>query len=101
MNEHKTACTDNTPHISCHDCALHSICDPTQIGEIAIDITEALVLKKKPVKAGESIYKQGQPFNDLFAFTTGSAKEVWHPGQPDEQIISFKLKGELAGQCRM
>lgn len=89
---------ENSHHVACRDCALHPVCDPTPVGNIALDISETLVSKKTPVKAGEVIYQEGQPFEDLYAFTTGSAKEVWHYNQPEEQVISFKIIGELAGQ---
>lgn len=90
--------SQNSQHISCSDCALHPICDPTPVGNIALDLTESLVFKRQPVKAGDAIYHEGQPFEDLYAFTAGSAKEVWHHNKTNQQIISFKIAGELAGQ---
>lgn len=98
MNRTPLSPHGNTHHISCSDCALHPICDPAPIGNITFDIAESLVFKKQPIKAGEVIYHEGQPFVDLYAFTLGSAKEVWHFDQPEQQIISFKIIGELAGQ---
>ncbi|UZE94645.1 helix-turn-helix domain-containing protein [Alkalimarinus alittae] len=98
MNQILLPETENTDHIACLDCALHPVCAPKTIGESVIDISESLVLKKQPIKAGQIIYTEGQPFKDLYAFTAGSAKEVWHSSLPKPQITSFKLKGELAGQ---
>ena len=98
MNQMSLSSPENRHHISCRDCALHPICDPTPVGSITLDIAESLVFKKQPIKAGQVIYHEGQPFEDLYAFTVGSAKEVWHSNQAQQQIISFKFKGELAGQ---
>lgn len=85
-------------HDACRDCALSAICAPASIGDTAIDISDSLVLKRQPIKAGETIYTQGQPFENLYALTSGSAKEIWQTKQSKPHIISFKLKGELVGQ---
>lgn len=98
MNRISLLSNNDTHHISCSDCALHPICDPTPVGNVTLDIAESLVFKKQPIKAGDVIYHEGQPFEDLYAFTAGSAKEVWHSDQDEQQIISFKIIGELAGQ---
>ncbi|WP_250658011.1 helix-turn-helix domain-containing protein [Alkalimarinus coralli] len=90
--------SENSRHINCSDCALSPICEPTPIGSVEFDVKETLLMKKQPFKTGELIYKEGQPFEFLYAITSGSAKEVCLYGQPQEQVISFKLKGELAGQ---
>lgn len=98
MNQYPLTSSKSSHHISCSDCALYPICTPTLVGNISLNIAESLVFKKQPVKAGDVIYREGQPFEDLYAFTAGSAKEVWRYEQAEEQIISFKFIGELAGQ---
>ena len=84
-------------HINCSNCSLYPVCEPTTVGDAVFDISDKLLLKKQPVKAGDVIYQEGQAFTDLYALTTGSAKEVCFSGD-EEQILGFKLKGELTGQ---
>ena len=76
---------------------MYPVCEPTSVGDAVFDISEKLLLKKQPYKSGDVIYQEGQPFSSLYALTTGSAKEVCLSGS-EEQILGFKLKGELTGQ---
>ncbi len=87
----------STAHINCSNCSLYPVCEPTSVGDSVFDISDQLLLKKQPVKKGDIIYQEGQPFKSLYALTTGSAKEVCLSGD-EEQILGFKLKGELTGQ---
>ena len=87
----------NNTHINCRNCSLYPVCEPTTVGDEVFDLSEKLLLKKHPFKAGDVIYQEGQPFSSLYALTTGSAKEVCFSGE-EEQILGFKLKGELTGQ---
>ena len=83
--------------LSCNNCSLYPVCEPTVVGDAVFDISDKLLLKKQPFKAGDIIYKEGEKFSSLFALTAGSAKEVCFAGT-EEQILGFKLKGELTGQ---
>lgn len=49
------------------------------------------------VKAGELIYRLGQPFESLYVVRFGFLKIVLRNSEGDERVLSFPMKGNLLG----
>ncbi len=90
------ACASAGP-VGCRSCDLHEICRLT--GLLAFDTgrsrqsTGAL----RPVRAGEPLYRAGDPAHNLYAVRQGMLKSVHVGPDGDQQIVAYYAPGEVLG----
>lgn len=93
-----SGCSKNgAPEIGCRSCSLDPLCLLLGYGEDSAHLPDGILLRRRPVARGESIFRSGDPFHSVFAVKSGSFKTLM-PGQSGhDQIIGFFLPGEIIG----
>jgi CRP/FNR family transcriptional regulator len=81
----------------CSTCALRATCLPC--GMLPQDLAEvdALIFTRRRVRAGEYLYRAGDPFKALYAFRSGFFKVSVDAPDGQTQIIGFPMAGEVVG----
>ncbi|SEA45952.1 CRP/FNR family transcriptional regulator, anaerobic regulatory protein [Microbulbifer marinus] len=83
--------------VSCGNCSVRRLCLPAGLSAADIDRLEQVTRRKKIVKAGEALYRAGDPFANLYAIRSGSFKTAVIAADGDTQVTHFALPGELLG----
>ncbi len=83
--------------INCSDCRLNSICLPIALEAHDIDRLDNIIQRSKPLRKGEHVYRESEPFTSVFAVRSGSVKAYKITGDGKEQITGFYFPGELLG----
>ncbi|WHI45496.1 fumarate/nitrate reduction transcriptional regulator Fnr [Microbulbifer sp. VAAF005] len=83
--------------VSCSNCSVRRLCLPAGLEQADIDRLECVSRRKKVIKAGEPLYRAGDPFQSLYAIRSGSFKGVVIAADGDSQVTHFALPGELLG----
>lgn len=83
--------------LACKNCSLHQLCLPLGISEGDLDRLEQIISRKRPIRRGEHLYSQGEPFRSIYAVRTGSVKLYTIGDDGTEQVNGFYLPGELVG----
>ncbi|MBZ9559274.1 MULTISPECIES: fumarate/nitrate reduction transcriptional regulator Fnr [Modicisalibacter] len=81
----------------CQTCSLSSLCLPLALGTQELDSFDAIIQRRAPLKKGDTLLRQGDPFTSVFAVRSGSLKQVSHEGDGDDQLTNFYLPSELVG----
>ena len=82
----------------CDGCSLHSTCLTRGLSQVALEAFDEIIVQPRPLKRGQVLVRQGQPFHSLYLVRTGSLKQVIRlPGRQDEQVIHFYLPSEAVG----
>ncbi|WP_444911559.1 fumarate/nitrate reduction transcriptional regulator Fnr [Microbulbifer sp. PAAF003] len=89
--------TKSAQAVSCSNCSVRRLCLPAGLVQADIDRLERVTRKKKVIKAGESLYRAGDPFQNLYAIRSGSVKTVVIGVDGNIQVTHFALPGELLG----
>lgn len=82
---------------ACERCALNAICLPEGLAGAERQEYEALILQRKRLRAGEALYRAGDPFGHLYFVKTGSFKTVLLLDDGREQITGFHFAGDVLG----
>lgn len=87
-------------HVACDDCGLFPLCNPIDIGGREFSMAEEFVERRQPLKAGEVLFREGAPFEAIYAVTSGAIKLVNSSENQDEPelVVGFALAGEALGQ---
>jgi CRP/FNR family transcriptional regulator len=89
--------TDAGPELSCRNCALNRICLPAQMPAHEVRILENAVERRRELRAGASLIREGQRMLGLFVIRDGSAKSYSTSADGDERVRGFHLPGEIVG----
>lgn len=89
--------TDSQKAVNCGNCSVRRLCLPAGLSPEDIDKLEQITRKKKIVKAGEPLFRAGDPFTNLYAVRSGSFKSVVIAADGNTQVTHFALPGELLG----
>jgi CRP/FNR family transcriptional regulator len=81
----------------CASCTLQELCLPAGVTQQELDQLEQIVKRKRPVEAGERLYRQGESMKAVFVARDGAFKTVLVNEEGDEQVLGFHLPGELIG----
>ena len=82
---------------SCAQCSLHVLCLPAGIGSTDLQQLDAIVRNRRPLEAGESLFRSGQALSSLYVAREGAFKTVATSEDGETQVIGFHLPGELMG----
>ncbi|QHQ38152.1 fumarate/nitrate reduction transcriptional regulator Fnr [Microbulbifer hydrolyticus] len=86
-----------SPAVNCGNCSVRRLCLPVGLSEDDIQRLEQVTRKKKILKAGDSLFRAGDPFSSLYAIRSGSFKSAVIGADGDTQVTHFALPGELLG----
>lgn len=87
--------------VSCSGCRLSAICLPIALQATDIERLDAIVERGRPLRKGEYVYREGQPFNSVYAVRAGTFKAFSSTNSGEEQITGFYLPGEIFGMDGM
>lgn len=82
---------------ACDGCALVGMCTAIGFGEPGFQNVEKLIAKAGPYRAGDTIFRLDEPFENLYAIKSGMVKAVHLDVEGHEQVRGFFLPGELVG----
>lgn len=96
----QNACDENCHgdyKVSCGGCRLSTICIPIALQASEIDRLDAIVQRGRPLRKGEYVFRQGEPFTSVYAVRAGTLKAYATADNGEEQITGFYLPGEIFG----
>jgi len=81
----------------CRSCALSSVCAMVGYGKSELSPLHGLMGHLGPYRAGEAVFRQGDPFEAVYAVRAGTVKtrQLDHHGR--EHVLGFFLPGEVIG----
>ena len=82
---------------SCAQCSLQVLCLPASIGAEGIERLDNIVLNRRPLQRGETLFHAGQTLGSLYVAREGAFKTLAFDGDGGQQVIGFHLPGELLG----
>lgn len=83
--------------VSCSGCRLSAICLPIALQAPDIERLDAIVQRGRPLRKGEYVYREGQPFTSVYAVRAGTLKAYSATDSGEEQVTGFYLPGEIFG----
>ncbi|MEI5997632.1 fumarate/nitrate reduction transcriptional regulator Fnr [Paraburkholderia bengalensis] len=81
----------------CSSCAMRHLCMPQGVAANELPQLEALICTARAVRRGESLYRAGDSFDNLYAVRSGSLKTVMAHRDGREQVTGLRLAGEALG----
>ena len=82
---------------TCQSCTLRSLCLPLSLTSKDLCQLDSIIARGRPIKKGETLFRQGQTFSSLFALRSGCVKTYLVTDNGEEQITGFYLPGEMVG----
>ena len=87
--------------VHCKDCSLAPLCLPLSLDLQDMDALDAIVKRGRPLKKGDFLFRQGDPFGPLFAVRSGAVRTFTLSDSGQEQITGFHLPSEVVGLCAL
>ncbi len=81
----------------CSSCSLRDLCVPLGLGEPEMARLDSIVEKSPPMKAGQHLFRAGDPMRSIYAVRSGTYKSYTLDSEGEEQVLGFHLPGELVG----
>lgn len=85
------------PKPECSTCRLRELCLPIGLDKDDLGRLDTLINRRQRVRAGQHIYRAGNPFHFLYAIRLGFFKAYVLDGDGREQINGFHMGGEIMG----
>lgn len=82
---------------SCGPCRARGLCLAAGLSDVELQHVEAIVQRGRPLSRGETLYRQGDALDALYAVRSGTVKVVTCTPDGHEQIVRFCLPGEIIG----
>ena len=82
---------------SCAECSLQQLCLPAGIAGDDLRRLESLVHRRRPLRAGDRLFRIGDPLQSIFVASDGTFKTVGISESGEEHVLGFHLPGELFG----
>ncbi|SDU11305.1 fumarate/nitrate reduction transcriptional regulator Fnr [Halopseudomonas salegens] len=89
------------PEAHCKDCSLSAMCLPLSLQDQELETLDNIVKRGRPLKKGENLFRQGDPFNSIYALRSGAIKTFSVSDSGEEQITGFHLASEMIGLSGM
>lgn len=85
------------PRTTCTGCHLRDVCLPCGMAGKDVQRLDSLMFVRRKIKAGETLYRQGDAFRFIYASRGGMFKSSMALPDGREQISSFPMAGEQVG----
>ncbi|GAP33706.1 fumarate/nitrate reduction transcriptional regulator Fnr [Piscinibacter sakaiensis] len=82
---------------ACSNCNLRELCLPLGLSAEELGRLDTLVARRRSVPRGEALFRNGDPFESLFAVRTGFFKTSVSSEDGRDQVTGFQMAGELLG----
>ena len=86
-----------TIKIACSNCNMRELCMPISLSEGDLDRIDSIIGTRKKIKRGETLYHNGDRFNNLYAIRTGFFKTCITSEDGRDQVTGFQMAGEVIG----
>lgn len=93
----KPAAAKGVGEVDCQDCGLDPMCSILEYAEEGSDVPEGVLLRRRQVSRGETIFLKDDPFRSVFAVKSGSFKTYIPKISGVDQVVGFQVIGELIG----
>jgi CRP/FNR family transcriptional regulator, anaerobic regulatory protein len=87
----------NRQRVRCSTCNLRELCLPCGLDEERMDAFSDMVYTRKRVKRGDTLYRNGEDFNAVYAVRTGFFKSSVVLEDGRDQVTGFHMAGEIVG----
>ena len=81
----------------CSTCHLKDLCLPCGLATPDVERLDGLMFARRKVPMGETLYREGDRFQFIFAVRSGTFKSALMLADGREQVSGFHLAGELMG----
>ena len=81
----------------CSTCHLRELCLPCGMKDVDLTRLDNLGFTRRRIKAGETLYREGDKFTYLYAVRSGTLKSSLILTDGREQVSGFHIAGELVG----
>jgi CRP/FNR family transcriptional regulator len=85
------------PKALCSNCNLRELCLPGGMEVDDVERLDGMKFSRRTIKAGASLYRQGDRFQFIYAVRSGTFKASLELTDGREQVSGFYLGGELMG----
>ncbi|MCW8889296.1 MAG: helix-turn-helix domain-containing protein [Sedimenticola sp.] len=83
--------------VACEDCGLDPMCSILDYADEESNVPEGVLLRRRHVARGETIFLKDDPFRSVFAVKSGSFKTYIPKHTGLDQVVGFHVIGELVG----
>lgn len=83
--------------VACQDCGMDPMCSILEYAEEGSNVPEGVLLRRRKVARGETIFLKDDQFRSVFAVKSGSFKTYVPKVSGHDQVVGFHLIGELIG----
>lgn len=88
---------EKTIKVACSNCNLRELCMPVGLSPQELARIDEVVAVRRKVKRGAALFRNGEPFESLFAIRTGFFKTCVTSGDGRDQVTGFQMAGEVIG----
>src|SRR5574343_2100575 len=89
--------TPNAIKVACSNCNLRELCMPLGLSTEELERIDYLVAQRKKIQRGEALFRNGEPFSNLYAIRTGFFKTCIGAEDGRDQVTGFQMAGEIIG----
>jgi CRP/FNR family transcriptional regulator len=82
---------------TCSTCHLKDICLPCGLAGNDVERLDSMMFARRKVKAGQTLYREGDRFQFIYAVRSGTFKSGLTTRDGREQVTAFHMPGELMG----
>ncbi|MDQ1812346.1 fumarate/nitrate reduction transcriptional regulator Fnr [Massilia sp. CCM 9210] len=83
--------------IKCTSCAMNKLCLPTGLDESDTGRLDKIILRRRRVDRGESLFAMGASFKNLYAIRCGHFKTFRINRNGEQQVVGFHMAGDVLG----
>jgi len=87
----------HNPLISCASCRLSELCLPIALNKSEVHQLDEIVQRNRPLKKGDHLYRQNDPFKSVYAVRSGSFKSYVLGADGQGRVTGFYMPGEIIG----
>ena len=81
----------------CSTCHLKDLCLPCGMKDVDLTRLDTMMFARRKIKAGETLYREGDRFQYIYAVRAGTLKSSLTLADGREQVSGFHVAGELVG----
>lgn len=83
--------------VKCCSCAMNKLCLPTGLDESDTLRLDKIIVRRRRVDRGESLFSMDAPFKTLYAIRFGHFKTFRINPNGEQQVVGFHMAGEVLG----
>jgi CRP/FNR family transcriptional regulator len=87
----------NSIKVACSNCNLRELCMPLGLNDDEMKRIDEVVATRRKIARGETLFRNGEKFNALYAIRTGFFKTCISSEDGRDQVTGFQMAGEIIG----